>query len=143
MGFSPPKFLNYSNKTITSSGRNQGIPHPLILQSLPPKARVQPHGVWRGKLCPSLGLGVYVTNKLLSVSSVQCPVLCSATTLGWDSLPYQWSEQEVIKTFLPNSLVCALFRILESLECLWQGHQVLYDGNKTQHGVSIVHTLPI
>lgn len=84
----------------------------LLLQSLPPTpppasgcslySRVQ-HlcGPEWFVVSSSPGLWVYVTNKLLSISPVQCQVLYLAIPITHNprvGIPHQWGKEEVIET---------------------------------------------
>lgn len=77
----PCQLWNYTNKPITSSQRNQGHHTLWLLYSLPPNPPACSHCSWVQPgvaLCGlwyplPLGLWIYVTHKLLSLSS--CPAL--------------------------------------------------------------------
>lgn len=106
----PDSPQNFSNKIITSSYRTRDHLIPLLLQSLPPLALDSSlfPGIIPVCLCmvlcpPSPRLWVYVTNKLLLISCVQCQVSrvqpSLNTTAGILPSLTSWKESNQNTTF--------------------------------------------
>lgn len=110
-------------QAITSSCGTQGAPHPPMLQSPPPSTSgcalcswvLVPCGHTWCAVYSSPRLSVYMTNKLLLISSVPCWVSCftisCAHKLRWEFLPHQW---ETIITVTQADL--CFKRMLASIE---------------------------
>lgn len=103
----PASPQNSSNKFMTSSHRNQGslyhpvtmkpAPFPQLVHSVP---EYNPHVALQDMGCPPPPLGcVYATNKLLSVSSVRCCVVCSGNLILFraGAPPSAMSEQRALR----------------------------------------------
>ena len=66
---------------------------------------MQPHAAMHGMWVLFSKLWVFVINKLLSISPVECLMFCVCdhvtipiVTVIWEFLPYQMADQEMIKT---------------------------------------------